>query len=134
MKKLESEGIGKPSTYASIVETLKTREYVEVIEKKISSDISWVVRLIEESEARFVDLRFTDTKGKQHHFTIPARIVLDDPEEWFENGQAFDGSSIGGWKGIQASDMQLRPDPATALSFVNSICPHICLSTRQQMR
>ena len=72
------------------------------------------VKLIEESEARFVDLRFTDTKGKQHHFTIPARIVLDDPEEWFENGQAFDGSSIGGWKGIQASDMQLRPDPATA--------------------
>ena len=72
------------------------------------------VRLIEESEARFVDLRFTDTKGKQHHFTVPARIVLDDPEEWFENGQAFDGSSIGGWKGIQASDMQLRPDPATA--------------------
>ncbi|MDU8022889.1 MAG: glutamine synthetase beta-grasp domain-containing protein, partial [Neisseria sp.] len=55
------------------------------------------VKLIEESEARFVDLRFTDTKGKQHHFTIPARIVLDDPEEWFENGQAFDGSSIGGW-------------------------------------
>ena len=47
------------------------------------------VKLIEESEARFVDLRFTDTKGKQHHFTIPARIVLDDPEEWFENGQAF---------------------------------------------
>lgn len=72
------------------------------------------VKLIEESEARFVDLRFTDTKGKQHHFTIPARIVLDDPEEWFENGQAFDGSSIGGWKGIQASDMQLRPDASTA--------------------
>ncbi|WP_315286025.1 glutamine synthetase beta-grasp domain-containing protein, partial [Neisseria bacilliformis] len=72
------------------------------------------VQLIEENEARFVDLRFTDTKGKQHHFTIPARVVLDDPEEWFENGQAFDGSSIGGWKGIQASDMQLRPDPATA--------------------
>ena len=38
------------------------------------------VKLIEESEARFVDLRFTDTKGKQHHFTIPARIVLDVPK------------------------------------------------------
>ncbi len=50
------------------------------------------VKLIEESEARFVDLRITDTKGKQHHFTVPARIVLEDPEEWFENGQAFDGS------------------------------------------
>ena len=73
-----------------------------------------VVQMIEDNDIRFVDLRFTDTKGKQHHFTIPARIVLEDPEEWFENGQAFDGSSIGGWKGIQASDMQLRPDPTTA--------------------
>ena len=76
--------------------------------------ISNVVRMIEDNDVRFVDLRFTDTKGKQHHFTVPAAVVLDDPEEWFENGQAFDGSSIGGWKGIQASDMQLRPDPATA--------------------
>ncbi|MDK4536699.1 glutamine synthetase beta-grasp domain-containing protein, partial [Kingella kingae] len=73
-----------------------------------------VVKMIEDNDVRFVDLRFTDTKGKQHHFTIPARVVLEDPEEWFENGQAFDGSSIGGWKGIQASDMQLRPDATTA--------------------
>lgn len=76
--------------------------------------IKEVVKMIEDNEVRFVDLRFTDTKGKQHHFTIPARIVLEDPEEWFENGQAFDGSSMGCWKGIQASDMQLRPDPKTA--------------------
>ena len=76
--------------------------------------INNVIELIEEHQIRFVDLRFTDTAGKQHHFTVPVRAVLDDPEEWFENGQMFDGSSIGGWKGIQASDMQLRPDPATA--------------------
>ena len=73
-----------------------------------------VVQLIEDNEVRFVDLRFTDTKGKQQHVSVPARIVLEDPEEWFENGQAFDGSSIGGWKGIQASDMQLKPDAETA--------------------
>ncbi|ULJ61262.1 type I glutamate--ammonia ligase [Wielerella bovis] len=73
-----------------------------------------VVQLIEDNEVRFVDLRFTDTKGKQHHFTIPARVVLEDPEEWFEHGHPFDGSSMGGWKGVQASDMQLRPDPTTA--------------------
>ncbi|MBQ9601143.1 MAG: type I glutamate--ammonia ligase [Neisseriaceae bacterium] len=73
-----------------------------------------VVKLIEENDVRFVDLRFTDTKGKQHHVTVPARVVLEDPEDWFENGQAFDGSSIGGWKGIQASDMQLRPDVSSA--------------------
>jgi len=76
--------------------------------------ISNVVRMIEDNDVRFVDLRFTDTKGKQHHFTVPAAVVLDDPEEWFENGHPFDGSSIGGWKGVQASDMLLRPDPATA--------------------
>ncbi|WP_274584645.1 type I glutamate--ammonia ligase [Neisseria leonii] len=73
-----------------------------------------VVKLIEENDAKYVDLRFTDTKGKQKHVSLPARIVLEDPEEWFENGQAFDGSSIDGWKGIQASDMQLKPDAATA--------------------
>ena len=73
-----------------------------------------VMKLIEENEVRFIDLRFTDTKGKQLHVTIPAHVATDDLEEWFENGQAFDGSSVGGWKGIQASDMQLRPDPSTA--------------------
>ena len=46
--------------------------------------IKKVVQLIEENEVRFVDLRFTDTKGKQQHVTVPARIVLEDPEEWFE--------------------------------------------------
>ncbi len=76
--------------------------------------IEKAVKLIKDSEAVFVDLRFTDTKGKQQHVCIPAHIVLDDPEEWFTDGQAFDGSSIGGWKGIQASDMQLIADPETA--------------------
>lgn len=76
--------------------------------------IQKAVQLIKDSKAEFVDLRFTDTKGKQQHVCIPARIVLEDPEEWFVDGQAFDGSSIGGWKGIQASDMQLIADPETA--------------------
>lgn len=76
--------------------------------------IQKAVQLMKDSEAVFVDLRFTDTKGKQAHVTIPAHVVLDDPEEWFTDGQAFDGSSIGGWKGIQASDMQLIADPSTA--------------------
>nr|MBP6563678.1 type I glutamate--ammonia ligase [Neisseriaceae bacterium] len=70
--------------------------------------------LIDAHEVQFIDLRFTDTKGKQQHVSVPAKIVVADIEEWFETGQAFDGSSIGGWKGIQASDMLLRPDPDTA--------------------
>ena len=73
-----------------------------------------VLDLIEENDVKFVDLRFTDTKGKQQHVSIPAHVLVADGEEWFEEGQAFDGSSIGGWKGIQASDMTLRADPTTA--------------------
>jgi len=70
-----------------------------------------VLKMIKDNEVKFVDLRFTDTRGKEQHVSIPARIVDD---EWFENGHPFDGSSIAGWKGIQASDMLLMPAPATA--------------------
>ncbi len=61
--------------------------------------------LIEEHDVKWVDLRFTDTRGKEQHVTVPARDVN---EEFFENGQMFDGSSIEGWKGINESDMILR--------------------------
>jgi glutamine synthetase len=70
-----------------------------------------VLKMIKDNEVRFVDLRFTDTRGKEQHVTIPSHVVDDG---WFENGHAFDGSSIAGWKGIQASDMLLMPDPDTA--------------------
>ena len=70
--------------------------------------------LIKKNDAKFVDLRYSDTRGKQHHATIPARIVEEDPEDWLEQGQPFDGSSIEGWKGIQASDMLLIPEIETA--------------------
>ena len=70
-----------------------------------------VLKLIKDNDIRFVDLRFTDTIGKEQHVTVPSHVV---DEEWFENGHAFDGSSIAGWKGIQASDMLLMPDASTA--------------------
>lgn len=70
-----------------------------------------VVKLIDDNEVRFVDLRFTDTRGKEHHVTVPARVIDEDK---FTSGHAFDGSSIAGWKGIEASDMLLMPDPSTA--------------------
>ncbi|MDR2186922.1 MAG: type I glutamate--ammonia ligase [Azonexus sp.] len=70
-----------------------------------------VIKMIEENDAKFVDFRFTDTRGKEQHVTVPVSAF---DEETFDNGHAFDGSSFGGWKGIQASDMQLMPDPATA--------------------
>ncbi|TNE83300.1 MAG: glutamate--ammonia ligase [Gammaproteobacteria bacterium] len=68
--------------------------------------------LIKESEAQWVDLRFTDTKGKEQHVTIPSEAV---DEEFFEVGQMFDGSSIAGWKGINESDMVLMPDDTTSM-------------------
>ena len=71
-----------------------------------------VLKLMKEKEVKFVDLRFTDTKGKEQHVTVPTRMV---DEAFFEDGKGFDGSSIAGWKGIQESDMILMPDPGTAV-------------------
>jgi glutamine synthetase len=70
-----------------------------------------VLKTIKDKEVKFVDLRFTDTRGKEQHVTVPARLFGKDQ---FEHGHAFDGSSIAGWKGIQASDMLLLPDASTA--------------------
>ncbi|HGM0639775.1 TPA: glutamine synthetase beta-grasp domain-containing protein, partial [Neisseria gonorrhoeae] len=94
-----SDGIGVVKSCRLCVKPPRSAYFAISLFQELKMSIKNAVKLIEESEARFVDLRFTDTKGKQHHFTVPARIVLEDPEEWFENGPAFDGSSIGGWKG-----------------------------------
>jgi len=70
-----------------------------------------VMKMVQENDVKFVDFRFTDTRGKEQHVTVPISAF---GEEKFTEGHAFDGSSIAGWKGIQASDMLLMPDPATA--------------------
>ncbi len=70
------------------------------------------LNLIKDNEVRWVDLRFTDTRGKEQHVTIPAGEV---DAGFFEEGKMFDGSSISGWKGINESDMILMPDDATAV-------------------
>ena len=70
-----------------------------------------VMKMMSDNEVQFVDLRFTDTKGKEQHVSLPVKMFDVDR---FEEGHAFDGSSIGGWKGIEASDMLLMPDPDTA--------------------
>ncbi len=71
-----------------------------------------VLKLIEDKEVKFVDFRFTDTRGKEQHVTFPAATVDADT---ITEGKMFDGSSIAGWKGIQESDMILKPDPDTAV-------------------
>ena len=70
-----------------------------------------VMKMIKDNEVRFVDFRFTDTIGKEQHVSVPVSAFDEDK---FEGGHPFDGSSIAGWKGIQASDMILMPDPDTA--------------------
>ncbi len=74
--------------------------------------MSNTIKLIKESEAKWADLRFTDTIGKEQHVTIPAKDVT---EKFFEEGKMFDGSSISGWKGINESDMILMPDDDASL-------------------
>jgi glutamine synthetase len=71
-----------------------------------------VLEAISNNEIEFVDLRFTDTKGKEQHVTVPAEQVDAD---FLENGKTFDGSSIAGWKGINDSDMILKLDFTTAV-------------------
>jgi glutamine synthetase len=70
-----------------------------------------VLKMVKDKDVKFLDIRFTDTKGKMQHVTADASCV---DEAMFADGYAFDGSSIAGWKGIEASDMTLMLDPATA--------------------
>ena len=69
-----------------------------------------VFQLIKDKDVKFVDLRFTDTRGKEQHVSVPVSAFGADK---FDAGHFFDGSSIAGWKGIQASDMVLLPDPTS---------------------
>jgi len=71
-----------------------------------------VQKMIKDNDAKFVDLRFTDTKGKEQHVTLPINQIDDD---FFSEGKMFDGSSIAGWKGINESDMVLMPDDSTGV-------------------
>lgn len=71
-----------------------------------------VLKSIDENKVKFVDLRFTDTRGKEQHVSMPSHTIDDS---FFENGKMFDGSSIAGWKGIHESDMVLMPEPSTAV-------------------
>ncbi len=76
------------------------------------SDIKKVLDLIKEQDVKYVDLRFTDPRGKWQH---TAQTVETVDENAFEEGIQFDGSSIAGWKDINESDMLLMADPTTAV-------------------
>ncbi len=73
---------------------------------------SKVLKMIKDNDVKFVDFRFTDTRGKEQHVSVPASVIN---EELFTDGKMFDGSSIAGWKGINESDMVLMPEADTAV-------------------
>ncbi len=73
---------------------------------------SHVLKMIEDEDVKFIDLRFTDTHGKEQHVSLPAREINED---FFKDGKMFDGSSIAGWKGINESDMVLMPEASSAV-------------------
>ncbi|MEY3999433.1 MAG: hypothetical protein RLY60_2245, partial [Pseudomonadota bacterium] len=77
----------------------------------MAKTVADVMKDVKDNEIKFVDFRFTDTRGKEQHVSVPISAFSEDK---FSEGHAFDGSSIAGWKGIEASDMLLMPDANTA--------------------
>lgn len=97
--------------------------------------MSKTLNLIKDHDVKWVDLRFTDTRGKEQHVSLP---VSEVDGEFFELGKMFDGSSIAGWKGINESDMILMPDdnssvidPFTDETTLNIRCDIIEPTTMQ---
>ncbi|MGJ8547229.1 MAG: type I glutamate--ammonia ligase [Sulfitobacter sp.] len=70
-----------------------------------------LLKQIKDENIEYVDIRFTDTRGALQHVTVVSDLV---DEDFLEEGFMFDGSSIAGWKSIEASDMKLMPDASTA--------------------
>ena len=70
-----------------------------------------VLKAIKDNDVKYVDLRFTDPRGKWQHVTFDQTLIDEDA---FAEGLMFDGSSIAGWKAINESDMTLMPDPTSA--------------------
>ncbi|MEO1797701.1 MAG: glutamine synthetase beta-grasp domain-containing protein, partial [Pseudomonadota bacterium] len=70
-----------------------------------------VLKLIKDEGADYVDIRFTDPRGKLQHVTVMSTEV---DEDFLDEGFMFDGSSIAGWKSIDQSDMKLMPDTESA--------------------
>ena len=73
----------------------------------MANDAGKILKAIKDGEIEWVDLRFTDPKGKWQHLTMCAGVIDEDE---LTDGLMFDGSSIAGWKAINECDMILKPD------------------------
>ena len=81
--------------------------------------VSEALKAFRDSGAKYLDLRFTDVKGKWQHLTMDGTVV---DEDLLNNGVFFDGSSIAGWKAINESDMVLRPENHIGLIYCFPSC------------
>ncbi|MCZ6885048.1 MAG: type I glutamate--ammonia ligase [Alphaproteobacteria bacterium] len=90
----------------------------------MSDDVKNVLKMIEDNDVKFVDFRFTDPKGKWQH---TAQTVETIDEELLTDGIMFDGSSIAGWRAINESDMNLKPDLSTAVMDLFPSQPQLIL-------
>src|SRR6202171_3490054 len=89
-----------------------------------SGDVSKVLKMLSDNSVEYVDLRFTDPRGKWQHTSQHVSTMTEDA---FRDGIMFDGSSIAGWKAINESDMILMPDPDTAVMDPFSAQPSMIL-------
>ena len=76
-----------------------------------------ILKLMKEKEVEYVDLRFTDPRGKLQHVTMDGKVV---DESMLNDGVYFDGSSIAGWKAINESDMILKPVSFMSFLYLTS--------------
>src|SRR6187455_3222643 len=108
-KRAEQREQGRPRLETREDASLKNRPVTpKGVLMKTAKD---VLKSIKDNDVKYVDLRFTDPRGKWQHVTFDISMI---DEEIFAEGTMFDGSSIAGWKAINESDMCLMPDPVTA--------------------
>ena len=92
------------------------------------------VKMLKDEDVAYVDIRFTDPRGKLQHVTV---MVDQVDEDFLDEGFMFDGSSIAGWKAINNSDMKLMPDVASAyldpFYAEKTVCVHCSIVDRKSV-
>src|SRR5207237_5310542 len=96
------------SSFLFVLDPSSNRQMNPMAKDKSPSDVS---KLIKDNDVKLIDFKFTDLPGTWQHFTT---TLTEYNEDIFTDGLGFDGSSIRGWKVINASDMLVIPDPTTA--------------------
>ena len=122
-------GVGRPPKEVNPADFVLSRFYnneEEEVEFLMEDSVDIIEMFIKDKEIDYVDLRFTDPRGKLQHVTMDTKVV---DEDMLNDGIFFDGSSIAGWKAINESDMILKPDlsrtvvdPFTSHNTLNIFC------------